>query len=328
MMKALCIGGFIALLSVVGCALIGGVPVPLSVLWGDGSALEQSIFFQLRLPRECLAFGVGAALALSGFVFQVLFQNCLATPYTLGVSNGAAFAISLSYLIESFAGFQVGEGRALFSMGGALLTIAAVCAMARLVSGTMSVAMLLAGVVMNFLFASLTVFVQYLSDYSQMVRTTRWLMGSIEALQHTTIGWFLAVVGLSTVIVWSCHRELDLLAFGEDFAFSRGVPTRRLIWVFFFVCSLLVGLVVSLCGPIGFIGVIAPFIVRLACPSPARILIPLSALTGGVLLVVCDCLGRVIIEPYEIPAGVITALVGAPVFIGLLITRPVGTLGR
>ena len=153
-------------------------------------------------------------------------------------------------------------------------------------------------------------------------------MGSIEALPHTTIAWFVAVVILSLLIVWSCHRELDLLAFGEDFALSRGVSTRRVIWVFFLVCSLLVGLVVSLCGPIGFIGVIAPFIVRLACNSPARVLIPMSALTGGVLLVICDCIGRVLIEPYEIPAGVITAIVGAPVFLVLLMTRPAGTLGR
>lgn len=322
--RAVALGILVALAAVIGCALIGAVPMPIAVLWGEGTALERSIFFQLRLPRECLAFGVGAALALSGLVFQVLFQNCLATPYTLGVSNGAAFAISLSYLI----GFQIAEGRALFSMGGALLTIVAVSGIARLVSGTMSVAMLLAGVVMNFLFASLTVFVQYLSDYSQMVRTTRWLMGSIEALPHTTIAWFVGVVILSLLIVWSCHRELDLLAFGEDFALSRGVSTSRVIWVFFLVCSLLVGLVVSLCGPIGFIGVIAPFIVRLACNSPARVLIPMSALTGGVLLVICDCIGRVLIEPYEIPAGVITAIVGAPVFLVLLMTRPAGTLGR
>ena len=321
------VGGIVLGIAIVfGCALVGVVHISPSVLLGGGSELERNIFWSLRVPRELLAFGVGAALGVSGLVFQILFQNWLATPYTLGVSNGAAFAISLSYVLQSWMGIAWEEGRAVFSMGGAIMTIGLVSTIARSVSGAVSIAMLLAGIVMNFLFASLTIFVQYLSDYSQMVRTTRWLMGSIESLPHQTVLWFLLVTLLSLLIVWCYHRELDLLAFGEDLAQSRGVPTRRVIWIFFLVCSLLVGLVVSLCGPIGFVGVIAPFIVRFLCGSKSRVLIPMSALGGGGLLVMCDCIGRTLIEPYEIPAGVITAIVGAPVFLWLLVRNRAGVV--
>jgi iron complex transport system permease protein len=276
-----------------------------SVVSGN-DPVAADIFWKIRVPRILTAFLAGWALAIRGMAFQALFRNPLATPYTLGVSfGGFAGTIALGAMLAAF----LGAGLSILLVYG--LTLAR--------KGFSTYTMLLAGVAVSFFFSSLILFLQYLSNFTQMFRILRWLMGGFEIVGYRPALSLLPFAVGGSITIWILTRELNLLATGEDIAASRGVNVKRTRHWLFLATSLMVGAVVSVCGPIGFVGMMAPHICRLLIGADHRWLGPATMLFGGLFLTLCDTLGRTLIAPAEIPTGVITALLGGPFFLWLLL---------
>ncbi len=301
--------GFLALASLVGAALVGL----------KGTSMDAEILWKIRVPRVCLAFLAGSALAASGMVFQAMFRNPLATPFTLGVSSGA----SLGAALYMWLGFSFGvlgvSGLSICSFTGAVLSITLVYGLTRASRGFSTATMLLAGVAVSLFFSSLILFIQYMSDITNAFRIIRWLMGGLEVVGFSAVLNLapFAIGGMAIILLLT--DELNLLTIGEDLAQSRGVDVKATKRLFFFATSLMVGGVVAVCGPIGFIGMIVPHICRLLVGAEHRKLAPACILFGGMFLTLCDALARTLIAPGEIPVGVITALLGGPFFLWLLL---------
>jgi len=285
----------------------------------DNSELYNHILMQIRLPRVVLAFIAGAGLAVCGMVFQAMFHNPLATPFTLGVASGASLGAA-SYV---YFGLNVSlwgiDGGSLAAFCGALIAISIVFGISRFRSGFSPETLLLSGVAINFFFSSLILFIQYLSNITDSFRILRWLMGGLTIIGYDDIVQLLPFVSICIITILWLTRELNLLMAGDDIALSRGVDVKTVRYLLFFVTSLCVGAIVALCGPIGFIGMMVPHICRLLIGNDHRWLTPASLLFGGSFLIVCDTLARVVIAPSEIPVGVITTLLGGPFFLWLLI---------
>jgi iron complex transport system permease protein len=280
--------------------------------------LDAIIFWQIRVPRMMLAFLAGMGLSLGGVVFQAVFRNPLATPFTLGVAGGASFGVALWVQLGLSFVFLGISGISMAAMLGAILSIALLYGISK-ASGKMSpMTMLLAGVAISFFFSSLIMLLQFMMDYANSFRVVHWLMGDIGRANADSVLQVFPFVASGGVIAYYLRRELNLLSISDDIAASRGVNVERVRIVIFFAVSLMVAGVITVCGPIGFVGIMVPHMCRLVFGANHRILIPVSALLGGVFLTWCDTLARSISTSAEIPVGVITALLGGPFFLWLL----------
>lgn len=306
-----------ALLSVAAAPFLGaGQILPWDVF--DSASSEYVIFWRLRLPRVLGAFFSGAALALSGLVFQALFRNPLATPFTLGVSSGAALGASLYFRLGAAATLAGLAGSLIFSLGGCLLSMLLVWGITRARGGFSTAVLLLAGVIINFFFSSIVMFIQYWSNANDALQILRWLMGSVAGIEPARLVELALAAGVGFPLVLRLAPELDLLTAGEELALSRGVDVRGVTLRLFVIASLVVGVVVSVSGPIGFVGMMAPQICRFRLGFRHGELVPASMLLGGSFLVWCDFLARTILFPAEVPIGIITAMFGAPFFLWTL----------
>ncbi len=284
--------------------------------------LDAQVFLIARLPRVLAAALVGATLAAAGVVTQALLRNPLATPFTLGVSSGSALGAVLA--LTFVPSWVLGGWTAvpLASLAGAFGAVAIVYGLAQARHrGFSTEVLLLAGVTLNAFFSALILLVQYLSDFTQTLRTMRWLMGDLDVGSYTPLLTALPLM----LVAWTCFlwlpRSLNVLALGAEQAGTRGVPVVRVQRIAFFSASLATGVVVSLAGPIGFVGIIVPHLVRLLVGADHRVVLPAAALFGGAFLVACDTLARTIIAPVELPVGVVTATIGGPFFLWLLVRR-------
>jgi iron complex transport system permease protein len=287
----------------------------------DAPGIDHSIFWRMRVPRVLMAYVAGASLSLCGMCFQALFQNALATPYTLGVSSAASLAVAIQIFTGctlALPGFNPASSAAFL---GAALSIILVYTLAGMRGNTTPALLLLAGVALSFFFSSLIMFFQYISNFTELQQLMRWLMGGLQTLGYVELLQLslLASIGIA-IVLWHIDG-LNLLAIGDEFALSRGLNVARLRKLLFFAVSLIVGAVVAYCGPIGFVGMVCPHICRLICGSNLRRLAPASLLFGGAFLLCCDSLGRCIIAPVEIPTGIISALLGGPFFLWLLFAK-------
>ena len=314
--------GLISVVVVCGAPLVGMEEVPLGALWGDGDAGQVKILWTLRMPRVAVAFLSGAGLAIAGMAFQAMFRNPLATPFTLGVSSGASLGAAIYiHLGLAFSLLRI-PGESWFAFAGALVTIAVVYGLARASRGASNVTMLLAGVAVSFFFSSMILFLQYLSDLTRTFRMIRWVMGGLESIVGLdSILTVLPFVFAGCAVVFYFRHELNLITTGEELAVARGVEVDWVKLVVFLVASIMVGAIVSVCGPIGFVGLMAPHICRLLIGPDHRTLTPATILFGGAFLVLCDTLARTVIAPTELPVGILTALLGGPFFVWLLLTR-------
>ena len=315
----LCIFG-VTLITVITMPFVGGEFIsPIDLFQGTLEVTDHTIFWKLRVPRVIMGFLAGSALALSGMAFQAVFRNPLATPFTLGVASGASLgAATYVWLGLSFKIAQM-SGQTLFAFLGAALTISLVYGLTqgrgRRAPGTM----LLAGVSISFFCSSLIMFIQYISDFNSSIRIMRWLMGGIDVVGYESVFNTFPIVLIGTALVWYLARDLNLLITGEEIAVSRGVNVNRTVTLLFITTSFLVGSVVAICGPIGFVGMMAPHICRMLIGQDHRYLTPATTLFGGTFLVLCDTLARSLIAPAEMPVGIITALLGGPFFLWLLL---------
>ena len=285
--------------------------------------VDAQIFFVARLPRTLAGACVGALFASAGVVFQGLLRNPLATPFTLGVSTGAALGAVLAITFNLSLAFLGISAVPVAAFAGSLMAVGIVYALAQARHrGLSTTVLLLAGVTMNAFFSAMILFVQYFASFADTYRTLRWLMGDLDVASYQPIFAALpTMVGAFAVFAWLA-RPLNLLALGPDSAESRGLDVARAQRAAFFSASLATGAAVSIGGPIGFIGIIIPHLVRLLVGPDHRLVLPASALFGAAFLVACDLVARTILAPVELPVGIITALIGGPFFLWLLIRRP------
>ena len=303
--------------------LIGSTEISLnrafSTTLNNSNNIDASILFQVRLPRILLGAITGAALSVAGAVLQALLRNDLAAPFTLGVSSGAALGAVIAIALNlnfTLLGFPV---ISLFSFMGSLVAILLVFNLVRTKHGEFPTGvLLLAGVTANFFFASLVMFIHYLADFSQSFTIIRWLMGGLDITDYNTILTIFPTVFIGIFILLFVSRDLNLISTGVHSASSRGVNVKKIQKIGFITASLITGTVVATCGPIGFVGLIVPHIVRLFVGPDLRILIPASMLFGASFLVICDTFARTLLAPTEIPVGIITAMLGGPFFVWLL----------
>jgi ABC-type Fe3+-siderophore transport system permease subunit len=325
---ALTVAGFglLALTAILTAPLVGSTHISLrrafdrTIPFVDN--VDAQIFFIARLPRTLAGAVVGSMLASAGVVFQGLLRNPLATPFTLGVSAGAALGAMLAITFSwSFAWAGVSAAAAA-SFLGSLAAVGIVYALARARHRGLSTnVLLLAGVTMNAFFSALILFVQYFADFSQTYRILRWLMGDLDVSSYQPIVTALPFVVLSLVSFAWLARPLNLLSLGDESAETRGLNVTAAQRTAFVTASLATGAAVSVGGPVGFIGIVVPHLVRLIVGPDHRLVLPASALFGAAFLVGCDVLARTVMSPIELPVGVITALIGGPFFLWLLVRK-------
>ena len=299
---------------------IGSSGISLRGVW-SGVGTDRDIFLIARLPRVLFGATAGGALAVAGVLFQALLRNSLATPFTLGISSGSSFgavvAIALGWDVVVL-GFPL---TSVCAFAGAFLTILLVFVVARSGGALPTLTLLLAGVTLNFVFAALIMFFYYASTFAQSYMITRWMMGSLDVVDYSTLGPTAVLVAVAFGVVLWLSPQLNLLAAGEEWATARGIEVQRLKRICYFAGSALTGAVTALSGPIGFVGLIVPHSLRLLVGTDHRILVPGSFFLGAAFLVLCDTAARTLLAPTEIPVGAITALLGGPFFIFLLKTR-------
>ena len=277
------------------------------------------IFFRIRLPRVILALITGASLSLAGVVFQSLLRNPLATPYTLGVSAGGALGavtmIKLGFAF-TFLGFTTIQIAAFI---GSLLTIILVYFLSRK-TGRVSVnTMILAGVTISYFFGALILMLHFLADFTETRQMIRWIMGGLDVVDLSQIIHTFPILLIAFVVLFMNSRTLNLISTSEETAFSKGVEVDQVRKVIFILASLITGLVVAISGPIGFVGLIVPHFLRMFLGMDHRYIIPGSIIFGGAFLALCDTVARTILAPIDIPVGIITAILGGPFFLWLLV---------
>ena len=280
---------------------------------------DAQIFFIARLPRVLAAALVGAALAAAGVVFQALLRNPLATPDTLGVSSGAALGAMLAITFHfnfALAGLASIPLASFAGSIGALGIVYALAAARR--RGLSTTVLLLAGVTMTAFFQALILFTQYLADFADTFRTVRWLMGTLDVGGYAPILAALPIVLVAFAMLLTLPRALDLISLGADAAAARGVNVLAAERLALAGASLATGAAVSLAGPVGFIGLVVPHLVRLIVGSDHRLVLPASALFGAAFLIGCDAIARTVWSAGELPIGIVTALIGGPFFLWLL----------
>ena len=300
--------------SIVFASITGSISMDLPTWWSallNPQSMDGEMLWRLRLPRAFAAWTVGAMLAMSGCLMQVLLRNPLADPYILGVSGGAAFAALL--------GMTLGVAAAVIpvlALLGAFISILLVFGLARGSGPWSGTRLLLTGVVTAAGWAALISLVLATGSDSSLRGMLFWLMGDFS--YASLPGWTVLVLGLGLVITLGLARSLNVLSMGETTARLLGESTHRLMWLVYALASLLTAAAVSIAGSIGFVGLIVPHLMRLAVGSDHRILIPAATAFGGFFLVLCDTLARTVLAPRQLPVGVITALLGVPLFLMLL----------
>jgi iron complex transport system permease protein len=279
-----------------------------------GRTIEGAIVWRLRFPRVLLAALVGAALSLGGLVFQALLKNPLAEPYILGISGGAA----IGAIIGITLGLSRIPGVGVTAFAGSLATLVLIVTISSGRAVVVKDALLLSGVMVNAFCSAVIMFLLSITQDNRLHNIIFWLMGDLSASQIHHVGMLAAILLPCFVVVFVYSNRMNILLLGSDMAASMGIHVRRVTLVLLVVTSLMISATVSQCGLIGFVGLVIPHLLRLLCGPDHRVLVPACILGGGAYMVVCDLLARVLPPQGEMPGGVITAMIGAPLFILLL----------
>lgn len=311
------LAGLLALLAlaVIASLCLGSTPFRPWQLWQSGGEAElaRDIVLNLRLPRTLAAIGVGGLLALAGALQQVLLRNPLADPYVLGTSGGAS--------VGALTAMLLGGGALAINLGagcGALAVTLLVFLLAGRDHSASQARLLLTGVALAAFCGALTSLLLSLAPDGLLRGMVFWLLGDLAGARWH---WALPLLGALLLLVWPFARDLNLLSMGQQPAHALGAQTRRLQWLLYFVSAAATALAVTTAGMIGFVGLIVPHALRLVLGQDQRLLLPACALAGGTVLLAADVASRIVLAPQQLPVGVITALVGVPVFLWLLQQR-------
>lgn len=293
----------------------GTVNIPISTLWDKATdPIAYSILWNIRMPRVILAAIVGASLAIAGAAFQGLLKNPLADPYTLGISSGASVGAVMTIFLGISIPFLGAFTLPVFSMVGAACTMVIVLSFARLVDRSMKMeTLILTGIIFSsFLGSCISLMVALTGE--ELREIIGWLLGSVSMRGWSYVNMILPFLIIGTGIIWINRRELNAMIYGEERAQYLGVNVKRSKYMILAGGSILTGAAVAASGTIGFVGLVVPHMIRLLIGADHRHLLTLSFLNGASLLVICDLVSRTIISPVELPIGVITSFIGAPVF--------------
>ncbi len=322
---------------VVGIALLsstmGAFPIPFSsvvsilldqvgIQWGDFEPRQAKVFLQLRLPRVLVAMLVGAGLGISGAALQGLFRNPLVEPGLIGVSSGGAlfavvfivFGAQVPWLVAMTGSL----GLPLFAFIGGLINVLLVYKLASMAGKTDIALLILAGVALNALCVALIGLSIFYADDAALRNFTFWSLGDVGGANWTKVGIGSLLIGVPALALSTQHRQLNALAIGESEAFHLGVAVQRVKYLVLMLSALMVGVGVSMTGTIGFVGLVVPHLIRLLFGADHRLVLPASILLGALLLSFADLLARVMVMPAEMPIGIITAIIGSPFFIWLI----------
>lgn len=307
-----------AVVTAVVCPFVGGSGMDYEkLLRREGP--DWAIFVNLRLPRTLLALLTGAALSGAGALFQALLRDALATPSSLGVSAAAAMGAvtAIAFYPGDDLGFPLVWASALAGAGAVIALVTALGQVRKFTSFTL----LLTGIAVNGVCSSIVLLLHSLAGITKSFQITHWLMGGVDAVAYPVLGVLAAV--LVPVFAWMLRlaRVLNVISYGETWAAGRGVDFRRVTWQGFAAGALLVGTTTAVTGPIAFVGLLVPHLLRRVVGPDYRVLLPACLLGGGAFLVVCDTISRSVFAPLEIPVGVTTALLGGPFFVWLLWSR-------
>ncbi|PYO01931.1 MAG: hypothetical protein DMD91_05835 [Candidatus Rokuibacteriota bacterium] len=284
-------------------------------------SVERVVTLGVRLPRIAVAMLGGGALAVAGVAFQALTRNPLAEPAVLGVSSGAAFGVVVAQVFGLHAGGLAALGLTAFAFAGAIVAAGAVYLIASAQRGLAVPTLLLAGVIVGVFFsAAITVLIS-LVDVNRLAGVIHWLLGNVAPVSSGALGVFAVLTVLGFFLVASRARELNVLALGDEAAAQLGVRAETLKRVTFVAAALLTATVVAFSGPIGFVGLVVPHMLRAFVGRDTRLLAPVAFVGGAIFLLAADTVARTIVAPAELPVGVITAFCGAPFFIYVLRSR-------
>jgi iron complex transport system permease protein len=320
--RTVVVGALVAAIAVAVSLALGAERVDVAaVLAGGGTDVEREIFLQLRLPRVAAGALVGGALAAAGVAFQALLRNPLAEPYLLGISGGGSLGAVLAIVAFGAGGATFLGLRAAAALVGCLAALGLVYAIATRGGALRPSTLLLAGVVVNAFFLAGLATVQYAATPTESQAILRWILGGLETGGTAETIVLAAVVPLATVVLVAHGGSLHALVFGEETARHLGVDVERVRARTFVVASAMTAASVAVAGPIGFVGLVVPHAARLFVGSDPRLLLPASFFAGAAFLPLADAAARTILAPRELPVGVVTALVGAPAFLALVVRR-------
>lgn len=287
----------------------------------EPASVEAVVTLSLRLPRVAVAMLAGAALAVAGVGFQALTRNPLAEPAVLGVSSGAAFGVVLAQIMGFETGFVAALGVTGFAFAGALLAASIVYLVSTAPGGLAVQTLLLVGVIVGIFFSAAITVIISVVDFNRLSGVIHWLLGNLSPIPVTSLVLFAVLAAGGVWLILRHARELNLLALGEESARQLGVDAERLKRRVFLASALLTGTVVAFTGPIGFVGLIVPHVLRALVGQDNRLLVPTSAVAGATFLLAADTLARNVVAPAELSVGVITAFCGAPFFVWVLRRR-------
>ncbi|MFO7600060.1 MAG: iron ABC transporter permease [Candidatus Desulfacyla sp.] len=280
----------------------------------DTDAMRHTIIWQIRFPRVLLAILVGGTLSLGGLVFQALLRNPLAEPYILGISSGSG----IGAIIGILAGFSRFPGVSATAFAGSMGTLLLLFVMSSGQAMLKKDTLLLFGVMVNAFCAALIMFLMSVTQDSRLHNIIFWLMGDLSTADLHQVGILAGVLIPGFVLLFCLSNAMNLLLMGRELAQTMGLNIKAATVTLLVATSFMVSLTVANCGPIGFVGLVMPHVLRLAFGPDHRILVPASILGGGTYMVLCDLLARTLPDQGEMPAGVITAMIGVPLFIILL----------
>ena len=300
------------------CPFVGGSGMDYGKLWRH-EAPDWGIVMNLRIPRTLLALLTGAALSSAGALFQALLRDALATPSSLGVSAAASLGAvtAIAFFPGDSASFPVIWLSAMAGAGAVITFVAALGHLRRFSAFTL----LLTGIAVNGICVSIVLLLHSLAGITRSFQITHWLMGAVDAVEYSALA-LLALV-LIPVFIWMLRlsRTLNVISYGEVWAAGRGVDFKKITWQGFAAGAILVGTTTAITGPIAFVGLLVPHLLRRIVGPDYRLLMPASLFGGGAFLVLCDTISRSAFAPLEIPVGVTTALLGGPFFVWLLWSR-------
>ncbi|MFI5323641.1 MAG: FecCD family ABC transporter permease [Thermodesulfobacteriota bacterium] len=291
---------------------------PLALLF-KGDELANTIFFKIRIPRVLMATVAGGTLGMCGAALQALFRNPLASPFTLGISGGASLGALIGIRLGLAAGLLGFSMVSILAFLFSLFTMIFVYTISKVGGVVATGRLLLAGVVMNFLYSAFVLFIQFFSNFTESLQTMRWIMGSLDIVGFDQVWKTFLFVIPGCIILLSITKDMNLFGLGDDVASSLGVNVKKMQNKIYFATSLAAGAVIAVTGPIGFVGLIIPHILRMMLGVDNRIILPCSFLLGASFLTAADTVSRTLISPVEIPVGIITSSVGGLFFLWLLI---------
>jgi iron complex transport system permease protein len=280
----------------------------------ESDPMLDTIIWQIRFPRVLLATLVGAALSLGGLVFQALLRNPLAEPYILGISGGSAIGAIIGILI----GLSKFPGVSLMAFAGSIAILLLILVMSSGQTILKKDALLLSGVMVNAFCAAVIMFLVSMTQDSRLHNIIFWLMGDLSMVDIGHVGILAAILCPCFILIFWFSNSMNLLLMGKEMAQTMGVNIKAVTVILLVTTSFMVSVTVSYCGLVGFVGLVVPHLLRLVFGPDHRVLVPACVLGGGAYLVFCDVLARVLPKQGEMPAGVITAMIGAPLFIFLL----------